>query len=245
MTDETPAAEGPSGPQPELDVPRLGIRHLMLWTACCALYLGLYRVLFLVQDGSSDEVQDAVFAILFSLSAGASFAACALCVPWNWAGIRFPYEPGEWMLAVAGVSLVVGIAFWAGVHYFLEWFGWREFRYWIIGGMLATCWLHLVPLCLARVTRRWRIVFALLLVRDVAVVLAHAASMLTFPDWSIEVEVGGFALAVVVIGVAAFADLRAEKRYRWTHWAGVFFSLWTHLVAAVQLAAIYLSQPWR
>jgi len=210
----------------ELDVPRLGIRHLMLWTACCGLFLGAVRALFVDDDGSFSRFQSSVFVVWHCLYAGAVLTACLLCVPWMRAGIRFPQEPGEWLLIHSAVTFVVSLGTRAILISPLE-------LYLPIGESVATCWLYLVPLCVARAPRRWRCAFALLLVRDILVVLA----MVVF-SWGIELDYAQIWFPICVLSFVVALDLKSRTRYRWTHWVGMSFYLLNLLVAAAQRAIL-------
>lgn len=222
MTEEA-RGEGPSGALPEADVPRLGIRHLMLWTACCGLFLGIERALFVGDDGSFSRFQSPVY-VWHCVYNGAALTACLLWVPWKRAGIRFPSEPGEWLLILAAVFFVVSFGTRAILASPLQ-------LYWPIGESVATCWLFLVPFCLARAPNRWETAFALFLARDILVVLA----IIVF-SWGIELDYGQIWFPICVLSLVVALDLKSRTRYRWTHWVGVSFYLLHLLVAAAQRA---------
>ena len=79
---------------------RPGIRHLLLWTAFVAVALGYQRFQYPDQDFLAWEVGVVLFnSTIFGLTLAAPILALA-----RWCrGIRFPSQPGEWLLLSFGI----------------------------------------------------------------------------------------------------------------------------------------------
>ncbi len=96
-----------------IEPPRLGISHLMVLTACVAVYLGIARGLFGRYAQPDWEQSLGTFqAILWGLhgiGAGAGLAGLILFVARRRRGWPFPVHPGEYLLVMIGVSTLLGL----------------------------------------------------------------------------------------------------------------------------------------
>ncbi len=111
MTDQ-PSQDTSTDSEPSdaaiVEQPRLGIIHLMLWTAGTAIVLTIDRIAQdLVPEESSplDSIRPWMSAA-WAVVIGPAIATWAVLIRRRLRGIRFPTQPGEWLLLVSGASYV-------------------------------------------------------------------------------------------------------------------------------------------
>lgn len=89
--------------------PPLGIQHLLLWTACSAVLLTASLALNQAMElriGISLVVEKFV-ACARAFPDGLAVAGLLICVARRWRGVHFPVQPGEWLLVLGGISVLV------------------------------------------------------------------------------------------------------------------------------------------
>jgi hypothetical protein len=95
----------------KVSCPRLGLIHLLMWTACVAVWLGLQRVVGQLFWNSAHPFGDSILKIadtvLTSLGNGAALGGLLLWVARRRRGLPFPKHPGEYLLVVLGLSEVL------------------------------------------------------------------------------------------------------------------------------------------
>jgi hypothetical protein len=106
QTESSAELASPPEPRPR----RLGIAHLMLWTAGSAVTLAFLRGTFDEQRSESIQTLQKALALVQAPFYGAALA-CLPLVFWRPrpAEQRFPTQPGHWLLLVQGVSLLTAM----------------------------------------------------------------------------------------------------------------------------------------
>jgi len=235
-------------------IPRLGIRHMMLWTLCTAAYLVLERSLSVAVVGTGEfTALRAVFVSLNSAVAGAGLAGTVVLIH---ARVRrgppFLSHPGHWLLIsrAAGI-LLTSLAFllvrpntFEG-DFALVWLG------------LWYCFLlaYLVPTILYLVAaqsmdlHRWRWTFVAMAAFAAFVVVGQYLEiarlifsldpkLLTSTASSVAIGRPSLPPALVVVGIATYDAATGERR-DWLHWAGVAV-----FVASACLSAVWVITIW-
>src|SRR5438128_1967146 len=91
--------DGPPTVPRRPSVPPLGIRHIMLWTACTAGVLVIWRAIGLQ---ATEPTFQQMLAAAGALVAGPALASVLLFPAWRAGRYRFPSFGGEWLLLVMG-----------------------------------------------------------------------------------------------------------------------------------------------
>lgn len=207
--------------------PRLGIAHLLVWTACCAAFLGAARSLAQRPAG----IVGAAFLVAVAMGAGTAWAGLAITLIRAARGRPWPIEPGQWLLATLGVmeAAELGVLFGAA-H------GMRNQQAVVLA--VSAC-AFVLPTFSRRLEPRWRWLFAAtcvcfalpLLVSvpaarlDVPLVALQAVSHLSPRRLTV-------ALAVAAVALAAVEPGRTGRG--WLHWVGIVAAVW---LAAVSFLA--------
>ena len=88
--------------------PRLSILHLMVWTGLIAAMIGLFRGLCLLLPRSPSAGEMVVLSLL-AVYSGMALGGIVLLALRRFRGMRFPTEPGEWLLVVQGCLVLCGL----------------------------------------------------------------------------------------------------------------------------------------
>jgi hypothetical protein len=188
--------------------PPLGIDHLMLWVACCALYMAFMRRMIMVEPGALG------LSILaaYGLAASLSWAGLAILVTRQLCGRLWPIHTGEWLLATVGLQFALQAAAELLVGRL------PGFPYHLIDALI--CCFLVMPL-LGKLPRRWSIVFGALVILTawppLAVVLTNH-EWTAMPPWFL---LARSAAMIMLVLPAAAIDLRRGERYGWLHWLGL------------------------
>ena len=258
---ETPPAASPFSPEPEQ--PRLGIIHFMVWTACAAVYFSIVRT---AQLGFAEKVP--VDGLMFAwlgqgVGAGAALGGLVLFAARRYRGPRFPTQPGETLLVLLGVGVVIEF-----VRYLASFLmvaaltadpnsAPMPFRFdgssqsllltvvAIVQGALSVFLFVLYIIAVVRTKiLRWRLYFLTVIITPVLYFLAApAAGLLGRPSvWLVLLFSGvtHLILTAVLLAVVS-ADAYQKLRYRWTHWLGVAVALWGGVFALIILVWTILS----
>jgi hypothetical protein len=227
MSPEEPehAPASPDDASADVSSPRLGLIHLLTWTACVAANLGLRRYLTGLAGGPdvAEEAYLAGVTVLHSVCWGAVLGGVLMWIARRLRGLPFPQHPGEYLLVVLGLEvawvfadasavLAIGAAYWMS---------WPR-----IILSIGCCSLVFVWPVLRVARPRWRFFFVALLADRVLdrlllwrVVLYGPTVawtlMFAWPRWILLVSVP------VLLVFAVLRDWRRGDRYPWTHWVGV------------------------
>jgi hypothetical protein len=219
---------------PECADTRMGIKHLMLWTLCTAVYMALVATCFRLHPAAGPnrlpyvQLSYAVSAI----GAGGSLLGGLLFVVRRVRGLAFPRHPGEFLLITLAAEQLFDLAMQFIPVEFLA-------RYELFGicgelPLLSAALILLIPARRPSTPRIWRIYLY-------AVIAAKVGSLLIVvvvaTPWY-----GYCCTAIVLAPVLLLVPVlllsrRIEERYPWTHWFGAGMFLWSTLPTICWLAA--------
>ena len=209
--------------------PRLAIAHLLLWTGCCAVFLGLARGMAEQPTGTLG----ALFLTLVAAGDGAAWAGLIITLARLWRGARWSIEPGQWLLTLLGVVVAVDVLTELASPRWLR-------NPQAVVEAAAAC-AFVVPLFSKRLVPRWKWLFGMVSLLHawplltslfrwqghLAEVMVFAATQLT-PPWLMA------ATAVAALGLALFD--RSWRERGWLHWTGIATVIW--------LAVLPFVAPW-
>lgn len=209
--------------------PRLGTAHLLIWVACCAVFLGLARGI----AGRPSGTLGAMFLTFMAAGYGAAWAGLMITITRTIRGAPWSIEPGQWLLAVLGVAV--------GVE--------------VLGEIASPRWLRspqavvqatamcafVVPLLDRRLAHAWKWLFgALALGHAIPLLLTLLAEQTNHADTLVRVATyftrglltAAAALAALGLALADRVRLavRPGEERDWLHWAGIATALWLALL---------------
>jgi hypothetical protein len=251
---DAPAAAGtcPFAPPPQyLRPPRLGIIHLLAWTAATAVMLKFYVA---AQDNTDtvdlSAIGDAAHqTIQFVNSArvGATLVGATVLVLGRVRGETGRFQPGHWFILIETVADMLGLTFWAislalrqpGTEWYEE-----SFYKWYLGlwGAIAVC-IAVAYFFVARRVRHdrpWRTPAVVMAIVDLivgnlcwlALLTWMAASAMYWPIWPLIVGVTFFVALLIDVGRGAGRD--------WVHWLGVAIIITTSTMHVASWAVFRL-----
>lgn len=203
---------------------RPSIAHLMLWTACSALYLAIHGAFF---SGSHLMAFGPALKMVWSISVGATLAGAILLV-WERVHRGGPVmrQPGHWFLVLQAVLVCLSFSVLVGARLFS-----LTVESATHSGILAAwgaCSLVMAigyaVGCLRNPSLRWRLVFASVMLAYFFQLLGYLLLMLPPSNflsviWSVDVLIGRGAV-LIVLGVAIGERIKGIRR-DWLHWVGV------------------------
>jgi hypothetical protein len=229
-----PQPEKASRAAPQPESPRLGIIHLLGWTACVAAYWGIRRWLALLR-GLEPKVTLPLSprfleACVWSFCDATALGGLALLVARRLRRLPFPRYPGETWFVILGVMVVIELARYhiisivsvftqityptAILPYHLPW-----------EALLAL--LFLVATIRTK-SLRWRLCFGSYLGALAVLVTRDAMICLSFdrvPDNRAAAIMAAAGSACLVVAAVKDALDRHRTDYPWTHWTGVVLAL--------------------
>lgn len=180
------------------DPPRLGIVHLLVWTACVAVVLGLNR---LILRDRPIEGTEGIWLLLVGISGGTALGGLVLYYARRYRGLPFPVAPGDYLLVVHGIDFGLRLAVFP-----LFWMS--PFR--DVPSLPFIFWSGLGATCFSRVLMLW------------------PAKRVKEPHWHRcfwTMFVGIFLffglIVLFVLLVALIEDYSKKRTYPWTHWVGI------------------------
>lgn len=220
--------------------PRLSIMHLLVWTACVAVYFSFMRTVS--ESGRAQFFSGpGVFPVLYGLGMGTALAGLVLLVSRRWRGFPLAKYPGEYLLLLSGVHLVFSVVMPVMEVLIIPVVTalWPFTQYVSLAGYLALLLARAPILLLAAIrvkARRWRVFF-------VIAVIALAMQLFEFAFHLLGSLFGlrGVAylprlvgnilrhaplVATVALMVIVLMDLYERKHYPWQHWLGVGLRFW-------------------
>lgn len=215
------ARAGTAGP------PRLATIHLLVWTACCAVFLGIARSMAQQPAG----LAGASILVLVAAGEGAGWAGLATSLARLVRGKPWPVEPGQWLLAILGAVNIVELLVLVGSRH-----GMKNQRAMVL--VFTACALVL-PLLSRRLPRIWRWFFgAASMLYALPLMISVLSSQLDLP---MELIQAGSRLTLKRLNeIAALAALAVaffdpdRSGHTWLHWTGIGTALW---LAALSLVA--------
>jgi hypothetical protein len=217
--------------------PRLGIIHLLAWTAATAVLLKFSMAMELLRGtgGGSMPPATRVFQQIVGFIYSTAFAAgiVGTCIVLRATVRHLPgrLQPGHWLLLIATVSSLLSLACWAlyvlaetaglvgsfSTSWILVLFGLEEI---ICSGMYFGATLA------CRAGKRWKLCFAVLaavnFMRGVLYVCSVLFDSVRVPSFFPSVPLGSMIVGSVLLATVV-VDLRRGPRRDWLHWLGVAF----------------------
>jgi len=204
------------------DVPRLSIAHLLLWTATCAAFFSVVRLLAKVPPGGLGTV----LVALDGFGVGAAWAGLCIFVSRRWRGVAWPVEPGECLLAIFGARMA------AETLLRLTMSGQFQSLSAVLDALTAC--LAVVPVTIRTLPARWKAVFYWLIViygLPLANLCLEAWLQLPAAKRLAEgIVASQTLLSGLVVLPAVWRDWRAGQRWSWLHWAGLAVVWWLPLM---------------
>ncbi|HUT88971.1 MAG TPA: hypothetical protein VMY37_05725 [Thermoguttaceae bacterium] len=233
----TPPPDSPSRPEPEQ--PRLGISHLLVWTACVAAYFSVARA-FSSPDWVPRLELSLVLAVGLTMGRATALGGLLLWVARRYRHLPFPGQPGETLLVLLGIY-AAQVLLQYPIHYGAEL---GTIPRWAPGlfsdlAVLLIAVLYLIAAVRTKILR-WRVYFITVLVAGAIMVLLllslPLAESLLGPTFTAGRRLLPFVpdlprvLPGAVLLFVAVKDARQGRRYRWTHWLGIGIGLWNGLI---------------
>ena len=247
-----PIGESPFGPRsPFVEYyrpPRLGIIHLLAWTAATAVLLKFGMAMEMIETSSIDEMPTAlrvyqqVIRFAYNTVNAAGIVGISVLLLGKARAATGRLQPGHWILAIDTIAFVMIYSWWAlyataraaeiiepEISSDFLWF------YLPFGAIsLLRAATYGVTAAIQRDARRWKVLLATLAVVGLIVSLIQITAcfssflfaLVNLPLWSLIV-------AAVLIPTIVL-DLRRGPRRDWLHWLGI----------AVLAASTVLSMAW-
>ena len=247
---EAPLPGSPFRPEPEQ--PRLGIIHLLVWTACVAGYFGVIRGL--APPAWSPRLGPSLgIWVGVAMGRATGLGGLLLFAARRYRRLPFPRQPGETLLVLLGVG-AAGHLLDYPIRYGAVYLGtiprWVPDLSFLLAVVLAAV-LYLIAAVRTKILR-WRVYFVTVFVAGALMVLLLLLrpleeSLLVPPFilrrlipfvWHWAPLVPGAVLVFVAV-----KDARQGLRYRWTHWLGIGIGLWNGLMGAMWAAWLTWSVP--
>jgi hypothetical protein len=246
-TVSSPPETPPGSPfRPEPEQPRLGILHLLVWTACVAVYFSI-ATSFRSDDYVPRLEASLVLAVGVEMGRATALGGLLLLAARRYRRLPFPSQPGETLLVLLGV----GSATWLGMRFLND----RAVNAAPMSLLLcqvlaASAMVALGVLYLAAAIRtrslRWRVYFATVLLGGILSILLP---LFLIRGWgpgpnAVAASLHAWLLPFAVLLVVAVKDAAQRPRYRWTHWLGVGIGLWNGAISAAWCAWQLLFRSW-
>jgi hypothetical protein len=220
----------------------LSIRHMMVWAACVAVYLSVIQTIVRFLQVSPSGGVDTAFWAVVGVWQGTGLAGVLLLVVRRFRGTKFPRHGGEMLWIILGIEAVMGLLRYP-IHFVQDggWVSTALFAYGLLGlGVWAAVYLYAI---LQAETRRWRVVFVLMIATSVAApaliaLLAHVNSPSAIATVFFAARFPQQLAIAISLLVASWIDLRQPQRFPWAHWTGCALYLLQSAATALWLVAI-------
>ncbi len=207
--------------------PRLGLSHLFLWMTCCAIYLAAVGEMSKQEPG----VIGLAIVSMTAVGYGVALAGLLIFLSRRIRRVRWPIEPGEWLLTALGGKLISELAMhrWLVPDYVRS-----------PGGVAAaiTCCLLVLPILSRHVAKPWKAYFCLVLLFfvkpliDYCLVLLDLHANLASPISAAVAEWIQYRWLILPLlaAIVCVYDHRHRLLRGWLHWAGLGTLVW-YLIA--------------
>jgi hypothetical protein len=239
--------------RPEPEQPRLGIIHLLGWTACVAVCFSVTRASY-PQDAAKERLVFLAFQLCRDVGRGTALAGLVLCVARRLRGLRFPSQPGETLLVLFGiaqgmwlVAVLVAVLLTLAMPNEMKDPSVRLLMLFQTSkslGILLLGVLYLIATIRTRIPR-WRLVFLALIVQfPLAIIISCAGIPLDLPAGGLIFAQNAPLLLVAAVMITVVGkDLLERVVYRWTHWVGVATAFWYGMVNVTEHVCWVLLGP--
>lgn len=227
-------SQTPPAPDPyQGGEPRLGIIHLLVWTACVAMVLGSDQTFSAVFSHGQDKSGVILARGLAALGSGAGLGGLFL---WGWRrrhGRPFPRHPGEYLLVVIGLSAILSMlmegvlcALVVPVKEAIPSTSWL-LPVWTCSDALACGAMYSVAAwCVT--AWRWKAAFLVCLTVTILRTLISLLDAYSSVSWLVVSLPTDLAILIAIL-----IDLRHRLRFPWPHWLGIVIFYWDTIVSLV------------
>ncbi len=239
-----------------IEPPRLGISHLMVLTACVAVYLGITRGFFRMFAPPGWEQSLGTLQVilqgLHGIGSGAGLAGPILFVTRRRRGWPFPAHPGEYLLVMIGVNTLLGLISTGVTLPMMSRMGSSTAVMWGYAVVTLLCSGINALVFLWAIWRvkflRWRLCFLVIplscfLGLFATIVLARMMGGSLFGVSGVYAGFAAQSLVSFVLIMVLLKDYRDGRRYPWTHWFGAALRVWLDAVALATFLMYLLGGP--
>jgi hypothetical protein len=236
--DDDPAVASAAATPPPFPAaaPRLSIMHLLIWTTTSAAMMAFYNLVMSLQRSSTHESAAEMLRTpvmmtlqtLWAMGMGAYLGGALMFVSRRLRGMRFPVQPGEWLMVTFGIGTVINLFVYlavmaavdrdrSGMHWFFIFHSARQ---------LVHSAEFLIPALLCKDRLAWRAFFwvsAIVSLLSLGLVLVGFIDEMSFfrifqPGIFRWFFLG---LCALIFLLAVVGDLRRRTPRGWVHWVGV------------------------
>ncbi len=240
-------AGAPISDRPE--PPRLGILHLMVLTACVAVWMGVTRIELLAAEELPAPGSDPLLAAavtLHGIGGGAALSGLILFVARRLRRIPFPIHPGEYLLVMSAISVTLGSAVYPVFLLILR-MATSGPTWWSMVGVWIVTFVVNAPVFIWTFVRvkiwRWRVFLLSIPICQVAGVgLMSLTSSVARPSATAFMISSLPVAASIVLLAVVVQDHLQGKRYPWSHWLGVALRLCLDAARIILVLWIMLAQ---
>ncbi len=214
----------------------------MVWAACVAVYLSVIQTIGRFSQLSTSGGADTAVRAVAGIWQGTGLAGVLLLVVRRFRGTKFPRHGGEMLWIILGIEAAMGLLRYP-ILFLLD-VGWANTALFAYGLLSLAVWaaVYLYAILQAE-TRRWRVVFVLMIATSVATpaliaLLAHVNSPSAIATVFFAARFPQQLAIAISLLVATWIDLRQPQRFPWTHWTGCVLYLLQSAATALWLVAI-------
>lgn len=231
------------------ETPRLCIGHFLLWTAVCAVFLGLLQESLFNQASTMSWPAALVMLLTLVLSATNLTGAIVLVYGKICRQRSLAREPGHWLLLVSGVAALSTLGWILFAAFSSDaWVG-GIVNFLLLGASVVYSLFSLVMFAIAfrRVTVwRWKVIFLVLILQLLATginILMLLSGVGGGAGWFLSGEwlpLIGLPIALTLL-YAMIRDLLLGERRDWLHWLGSVAHLCSY-ASLILWAVVWLSE---
>lgn len=209
--------------------PRLGIIHLLAWTAATAVLLKFSMAMEMIGStgGSTAPVSafQQVLGLIYSMTHAAGLVGTAMLLLAKVRGLPGRFQPGHWLVLVTTVTWLVFRLIWllsllamrAGFsdHFDTSW-------NLVLVGLTAVLsgGVYFYLTLASKDGTRWKTCFGVLAVVDAIWGFSYLGFFLFELSWLLSFFPLGWLIVGLTILVIVIVDLRRAPRREWLHWLG-------------------------
>jgi len=233
IASDRPLGQSPFAPQPpaveHYRPPRLGIIHLLAWTAATAVLLKYNLALEMVRDfdvTGPEKMFHQASNLIHSMVFGAGMVGLGVLLLARARGPVGRLQPGHWIVIIDTAAAVAGFAF-VAVHTWVTsvWLD-SDSLWWVlfvvIGAIrISRAGLYTIALWRSRDGKCWRVCLGVSAACGMIEGLFYfaVAGGMSFRPWAMSLLALHIVLGAVLL-LAFSLDLRSGLRRDWLHWLG-------------------------
>jgi hypothetical protein len=211
--------------------PQFSIAHVMLWTFFSALVMGVYHYATQMYGMQAQSAAQGagwlILRFLWQAAAAAAISGCTIFLVRRFKGLKFPVQPGEWLLVTQSLVSLAELAG-AVVRASVAKLPWESQNTLVRGAMCGDAAVtfvgYLLPAlfyCERGAWRRFFVLAAILAALSAAAQIRFALSDRSLTDGPRWLLMLMLAASVVLFIIPVIHDLRRKMPRGWLHWWGV------------------------